>query len=314
MRPGWVWGAAVVLALAAAPPASAHDLECDKTVRLNDATAGERLVEVHGYPARLSYEWEVTDLHPTAVSYLQWERDSLLFPAPRAPEGAGPDGLAIGDTPYVHGGSITIETYEQCADLANVTPAPGQIVILDNRYSAGFDRGEAQCTARVLCFPPELPGWATRTMGFFKTHVDAAAQCLGGGELVTPIDLGFTSIEGEPAAALSELLGLLWATPGAYQGLDKARLLLARQLVVATCNERLFGADAGTLVEAAQAALAGASCADILALVAAVDAFNESGDDNPFPVGFVPGAAAPTEAQALAAAEPITPSGLGCTP
>ncbi|MCE9672669.1 hypothetical protein LY474_33160 [Myxococcus stipitatus] len=97
--------------------------------------------------------------------------------------------------------------------------------------------------------------------------------------------------------------------------LDRLRFLLARQTLVATCNERLFGAvpTPPSLVSDAVAALGGTNCTLIASLIGQVDAFNGTCDAAPLPVGFDPGPATPAVAHALAI-DPTSPSGQSCSP
>jgi hypothetical protein len=147
-------------------------------------------------------------------------------------------------------------------------------------------------------------------MGYWKTHVEAAEACIAAG----PIDLGFVTL-----ASTADLLGLLWGSPVRFEDgtarsdLDQALFLLGRQTATAICNERLLGADAGTLIEDALAALAGTSCADIRALIGPVTTFNESLDEAPFPAGFPTEPAQPRTADQLGI-DPTSPSGGSCNP
>ena len=148
MRRGWK-GAALAVSLAAAPLARAHELVCEKTVN------GAAILEVHQYPATVTYQWTITNVHPTDASVASWMSDSLLFPEP----------ITLGTSIPV-GGSITgekpleIASYEACLALAGPSGATcseeGDGIRLDNRLAVGWDLGEAQCTARVICFPPEV--------------------------------------------------------------------------------------------------------------------------------------------------------------
>ena len=82
-------------------------------------------------------------------------------------------------------------------------------------------------------------------------------------------------------------------------------LLLARQLLVAVCNGRVFGSTPAdtSFVPAAVNALAGTACSTMNWLQGQLDAFNNSGDtgENYF------GSAAPGSYP-----DPTFPSGLGC--
>lgn len=298
--------------MAAAPHAWAHELVCEKTVD------GEARLEVRQYPAEVTYRWTLFNVHPTDASVAAWMSDSLLFPEPTELNVTIPVGGSISDQQ-----TLTIASYEDCLELAGpeglACSEDGDGVRLDNRFAVGWDLGEAQCTARVVCFPEAPPPpppppppeeGATRTLGYWKTHLQAAEACIAAGS----IDLGFVTID-----TRVELLGLLWGSPARFEGgtarseLDQARFLLGRQTAVAICNERLLGADPGTLVDDALAALGGTACADIRALIEPVTAFNESADDEPFPEGFPTGPARPRDAR-NEALDPTSPSGEACTP
>jgi hypothetical protein len=151
---------------------------------------------------------------------------------------------------------------------------------------------------------------ATRTIGFYKTHESALQQCLDLG----PIDLGTLTV-----STLDHALGILWGSPSRFPdntprtGLDQARFLLQRQTLAGICNQRLFGTQPvpSTLLADAVAAISGTDCTLILSLQVQVDAYNNSGDANPFPAGFVPGAATPIDARSRAT-DPTTPSHMTC--
>lgn len=289
----------VALALAWTAPARAHELRCEKTVD------GKAIVELKQYPATLHYRWTVFNIAPDPSVVLSLT-DSVLSPQNTLPS---PVTIPVGGS--ISGeATLAIASFAACEEIATWSPQYGAPVV-ENVISAGWDLGEAQCRARVVCRPetppPPVTG-ATRTMGFFKTHLDAAQACLDGGQ----IDLGFVQVD-----ALAEFLGLLWGSPAAFDTgvargeLDRARFLLGRQTLVAICNQRLFGTSSAGLVESALAALTGTSCTAIQALIASVDAFNNSGDANPFPAGLDPGPATPAAAAALAD-DPTSATGHTC--
>jgi hypothetical protein len=179
---------------------------------------------------------------------------------------------------------------------------------IDNVFKVGWDVGQDQCWARVICDEDELPppppppsGVVTRTMGFFKSHLVPLQACIHQGA----IDLGpgFALID-----TVEEALGLLWGSPNRFadatrrDDLEKARFLLARQTLVGVCNTRLFGTvpDPATLISDALSALQGNDCGALMSLANAVDDFNNSGTGEDFPVGMERGPATPLQARNLA--------------
>ncbi|WP_242344439.1 hypothetical protein [Anaeromyxobacter terrae] len=300
----WAGVAAIMLA---APLARAHELVCEKTVN------GAAVAEVDSYPATLTFQATVRNVHPTDVSIVEWVSDRFMDPPRLELDLALPVG---GSRTFEYG--LTIASYEECVALAGEAgmscSTAGGCARLDNRFAAGWDQGEAQCTARVVCKPPAIPpppppSGATRTLGFWKTHVDAATACIAGG----PIDLGFVTLD-----SLEDLLGLLWSSPARYpsgdprDALGRFRVLLAHQTATAICNTRAFGTTTPLVAEAVSA-LGGTACGDIKGLVDDLTAFNEQGDALPFPDGFVVGPAQPVDARQIAV-DPTSPTGESCSP
>ena len=327
---------AATLLLAVSPVARASFLVCEETVNVQPAVALDQ------FPASLTYDLTVTDamcawcdaqdpshwchsLCPGGgASVVMTEEDAALA-ALLALQGKPPIDWATTNPFWVpplpfwlHNGesvttsvAVTIASYAECATWGRALtppalPDPAGNVVIQDRYRVtwnldGAPPYYAECSARVTCLPPLGP---TRTLGFFKTHPAATAACVASG----PIDLGFISIpQGDAATAL----GLLYASPARYANdvkrspLDQARLLLARQLLVAVCNGRVFGSTPAdtSFVPAAVNALAGTACSTMNWLQGQLDAFNNSGDtgENYF------GSAAPGSYP-----DPTFPSGLGC--
>lgn len=179
--------------------------------------------------------------------------------------------------------NVTVASYAECATRARGLPAPALpdangLVTVRDEYRVvwnldGVPPFDAACSAVVKCLPPLGP---TRTLGYFRTHPAAVAACLTSGA----IDLGFMWISDATAA-----LGLLGANPATYfdgtkrSAFDQSRLLLARQLLVATCNGRVFGSSpAQDLLQPSVQALVGTSCGTMKWLGGQLDAFNNSGD------------------------------------
>jgi hypothetical protein len=283
---GRVAGAAL---LACAGAAGAHELACEKTFN------GAQALVVDQYPADVEVLITITNVHPTAASTAETVEitglpgeDSLFHP---------PFTLGVGESTSATM-SLTIPSYEICRQLAAYDGTQDDTV--QNTVKVGWDLGSAQCGAELQCQPPGPPptGGATRTLGFFKVHEDATQACLAQG----PVDVGIATI-----TTLQDALGLLWASPARHENhqrrseWDRDALLLARQLFVATCNERLFGADlSDTLVQQSLSALQGTDCGQITQLAGQLDDFNNSNDEVPFPSGFDPGPATPQHAHSIA--------------
>jgi len=294
--------AALVL-IAGARTAQAHELACEKTVN------GVTEYVIPGYPATLHYELTVINTHPYHTSIVDAAEDPLLeqfgFSFTPTPPFAIPVKQSVTDD-----FDLPIGTEQACLRAAAADGTPDRYI--HNTFTVTWDGGSYDCSASVYCPPGQPAGRATRTLGFFKTHEQALEQCLASG----PINLGFVRI-----TTVEEALGLLWGRPSRFDDgtrrseLDRARFLLGRQTLVGICNQRLFGTQptpSDLLVQAVNA-LAGTRCSLMLSLESQVTAFNESGDDEAFPGGFVPGPATPRHAQSIAE-DPTSPSGGSCTP
>lgn len=179
---------------------------------------------------------------------------------------------------------LVLSSYADCATRARAAgflPDTGGNVTVTNTLRVewnpdGVQPSYATCTAQLVCQPPLGP---TRTIGYFRTHPAAMAACVSSGA----ISLGYFTIA---QGATTTALGVLAANPGKYDdgtkrsALDQARLVLARQLLVAVCNGRVFGSDPADtgLIPAAVSALASSTCANLSWLTGQLDAFNNSGD------------------------------------
>ncbi|WP_426749649.1 hypothetical protein [Myxococcus sp. Y35] len=301
------WVAAVcAVAMGGSGVASAHDLICEKRVN------GQRVAVADSFPYTANYSFEVTNVHPTLPSILLTATDDVL----------SSEGFMFTPTPPVSipvNGSLTsnfaleIDSYEDCIALAEQDGLADTHI--DNVFTVTFDLGSSYCTARLTCEQDEPPACtaATRTLGFFSTHILAVTQCLAQG----PINLGaIGTISTLPAAE-----GILWGSPAMYpQGgmrseLDRLRFLLARQTLVGICNQRLFGATPtpSSLLTDAVAALNTTNCSLISSLIDPVDDFNNGCDSFPFPPSFIPGPSTPQTAQAIAV-DPTSNSGQSCSP
>jgi hypothetical protein len=285
--------AALAVACASSSVAYAHELECKKTVN------GYSVYEITGYPTTLHYELEVHNIHPSLPSKVLGLEDSIL-------EGMGfsfaPDAAyelpLHGKQTYTY--DVTVDSLEKCMQLAKKDGT--EDLYIDSWLKVGWDVGQHQCSARVVCADSPPFCGATRSLGFFKVHMKALKACIDKGQ----VDLGpgYTRID-----SLEKALGLLWASPDlCTSDLEKYRLILARQTLVAHCNEKLFGIASERMGEA-YAALKGKACTDMESLADELDAFNRSGESQPYPSGFDPGEAKPKEASDLAKGKDPTVKG-----
>ncbi|MBJ6765918.1 hypothetical protein JGU66_34620 [Myxococcaceae bacterium JPH2] len=300
---------AFMVVLGASSIANAHDLTCEKTVN------GKTVEVANTYPFTAEYSFKVNNVHPTLPSILLTATDDVLsgvgFTFTPAPPVSIPVGGSVTST-----FTLTIGSFDECeafAELDGLVDAN-----IDNTFEVTFDLGSAMCSARLTCEPPTTPPGqctgATRTLGFYKTHITTLQQCL----LIGPIGLGAIGT----ISTLPEAEGILWGDPAVYSTggnrsqLDRLRFLLARQTLVGICNQRLFGATPtpSTLLTDAVAALNGTQCTSAISpLIGQVDAFNNGCDSESLPPDFDPGPATPGAAQALAD-DPTSPSGESCTP
>lgn len=296
---------AFLVAAGAAGNASASYLTCSATVN------GAPSAVVDQFPASLDYELTVNDAwcdwcatqdagHWCHLGCSQGQSSSVVMNETDAPlaafVGAPIAWVSTNPSwaetfPFLLGGgsvttpvSFTVASYADCATRARGLPVPALpdangVVTFTDEYKVfwnldGVPPYYAACQAELKCLPPQ---GQTRTLGYFKTHPAAVDACLSHGA----IDLGFMNVSSSATA-----LGLLYASPAKYadgtkrSAYDQARVLLARQLLVAICNGRVFGsspADA-SLIGDAVAALVGTSCGNMNWLQGQLDAFNNSGD------------------------------------
>lgn len=312
----------------AAPTARAHELACEKKVKVvsgNDVPVlsapggmngigGSDYASIDSYPATVKWKLKVLNVHDTSPSVVLGAEDPLLEKLGFSFDPATPFTLPhMGtETDYFE---HTIESYEDCLRIAKKDGYEDRFI--DNVFTVTWDDDNASCSARVECKPPENgDGGATRTIGYWSTHPDAMAACLG--SPIDPIDLGVVTVD-----SLADAFGILWGNtaffpPGPPSGerrsnLDQTRFILLSQLLGAICNERVFGTTPtpSSLIADAIAAVEGTDCQDITAIKDALDAFNNSGDEEPFPPGVSFGPADPQTARDLAA-DPTTPSGQVC--
>ena len=308
MQRGWR-AAAVAAVLGLGGAAGAHELKCEKLMGDGDE------LRVSSYPATIEVRYLVYNAHPTETSVAQSAEDPLLAPYGFRFTPVTPLAIPVGgwsDSSFL----LTIDSYEDCLDLAARDGREDDN--FDSTFRVTWPLGETQCGARLICGSPiytddcelnpescpVLRGPTTRDEGFFKTHEKALGTCLASG----PVDLGALGQVRTPEQAL----GLLWGSPLLYengeprtQG-DALRFDVGRQQLVATCNERLFGAQPP---RAAKAALAGNDCGALSGALKALQGFNASGTKKPVSVDAGPS----TPVHARTVADDFTrPSGLDC--
>lgn len=301
----WALLVAGLLVVLAPAPALAHNLVCEKNVN------GSRYIEVDRYPAVITYELRVLNSDLTQPSDVLAISDPLLNN-----EGfrftCGPFTLPLnGAATRYH--PVKLWSEQDCLTLAAADGTADSYI--DNTLQADWDLGTARCSARVVCKPQcaqppcQSTQSPTRTEGFYKLHEVPLTACLA-----SPVELGFVVVK-----TLAEALGVLWSNPSTFvtgtsrTELDQARLLLGRQLLVATCNRRLLAAPiAPAVLDEAKSLLSGTSCADMRVMEASLTAMNELGASRPSPASFTPGNPTPTHAVQIAR-DPTTASYLQCT-
>jgi hypothetical protein len=306
MQRGWR-AAAVAAVLGVGGAASAHELTCLKLANDEPVTSVER------YPTTVEFLYRIDNVHPSATSVATSAEDPLL-------EGRGfvfgqalPLALGVGQH-TVSRFSVRLESYEACLELARSDGRDDSH--FDSDFRVTWELGATQCRARLTCEkrpdsgPTVLPP-PTRDEGFFKTHEQAVGACLASG----PVALGALG----RVTTVARALGLLWGSPELHEdgrartAGDSLRFDVGRQLLVATCNARLFGGQPGDtgLLERAREALSGRDCQGLREVRQGLEAFSGSGTREPVPAGFDAGPSAPVRARALA--DDFTrPSGLGC--
>lgn len=189
---------------------------------------------------------------------------------------------------------------------------------LDN--SVGFHLGYD--LASIVGVPPSgTPGGgtATRTWGFYKTHLTlfsaaVASGAINLGDLIVLNPQQSTTVTHEDlmntVGELSILEAIFYTAPGASTTpLGQARLQLAHQLIAAEVNAYYLGTvtpDIVTLINDARTALDGTDIALMNTLTGQLDTFNNSGDAVPLTSPFTEGKADPKGAAAVAASGPGT--------
>ncbi len=314
MQRGWK-AVAMAAVLGGAGAASAHEFTCEKRVQVQGEKPTAETPRVTRFPATLRFHYKLKNIHPKGESVANMVEDELL----------APDGfrfpfqtpLAVGVGQEKEGSfEVKLASPEACQALA---ARDGRD---DGHFDSGlrvkWDLGETQCAARVSCCepyvdcemacPPHDPQCtdtgnplapASRNAGFFKVHEGALQQCLALGR----IDLGVARVE-----SLEQALGLLWASPGLDRNgevrgeAEAGRFELAREALVASCNERLFGSEAkrSRALDEALRTLRTSGSEGTERLATELRRTNEAGTREPLPQGFDAGRATPAHAASIA--------------
>ncbi|MFL5348376.1 MAG: hypothetical protein ACJ8AT_26570 [Hyalangium sp.] len=317
MQRGWR-AAVVAAALGVGGAASAHEFRCEKHVD------GQPVAHIDEYPVTVRFDDKLINIHPTAPSLALRAEDPGLTRSGWSFQYALPLAVPVGgsaDSSFL----LQIHSYEECRALAARDGSDDGA--FDSTFRVVWPLGEDQCAARLVCDRPYEPPppydchatndcpepRVTRDEGFFKVHESALQQCVD----LFPIELGSVGT----VSTLEQALGVLWASPTLYRNgeprtpLDTARLMLARQVLVAHCNAYLFGSFPlpADLLESGRAALSGIQCRELGALRGELREMNVEGREFDLPADFEPGQATPAHAQSIA--EDFTqPSGQRCAP
>lgn len=277
-------GTRIFLAAAAAVllhgTAEACELACVQTATASEITG----------PAAVTFDLEVSCITPETADGIASLSSSFELPAGTLlPEGTVGSLFPIGDPGWLgirlDYGVSALRRYTAQLDYESCKLQPGAVIAPDGTVTVHnvvtgmpwVHQVAFECSTPIVCRPPATGTGATRTIGFWKTHLEALERCIEGG-----VDLGFGALTRDQA------LGILWANPGRYEGLQKATILLGRQLLAASCNVSQFGASpADFSIAGAVAAISARDCGAMAALYPTVDAFNNQNDNValPFDVG-----------------------------
>ncbi|QRK11718.1 hypothetical protein JQX13_17580 [Archangium violaceum] len=322
MHRGWKL-AAMAAVLGVAGTAQAHEFRCEKRIQVKgESQVPGSAPRVTKFPATLRFHYKLRNVHPTSESVAQHVEDPLLAPYGFSAPFSTPMAVEVFGARDAFF-ELKLDTPEACHALA---ASDGRVdENFDSAFRVKWSLGETQCAARVTCCepfvdcemacPPDDPDCVepapvkpdpSRNAGFFKVHEQALQQCLGAG----PLELGVARV-----ASLEQALGLLWASPGLDRkgGVrseeDSRRFELAREALVSTCNERLFGASekrGRALDEALRALRGGSGDEGLERLATELRRHNEAGSREPLPGGFDAGRATPAHAASIAA-DPMEP-------
>jgi MYXO-CTERM domain-containing protein len=261
-----------VALLLGAPVAGAHEFVCEKTVD------GQSVVHVDTYPTTVTYEWTITNLFPTGSSTADDVTDTLFPTLPFAVPLVVPVGGSVTETD-----TLTIGSYEECAELANVSP--GGDIYLINTLTVSFEPDRTtSCSAKVVCHPPGNgggEGCLTRTPGYWGTHPEVTAEFLP----VESCGLDLTNTASATQGSITEDLCSVGNDHKVYGSPQEAQLV--RQCAAAALNIEASHALGGSCEESLSSerfaeccAACGGGAADIAAsgCIDDLDDFNNSAD------------------------------------
>ena len=203
-------------------------------------------------------------------------------------------------------GTYTVSVSPPTLGGCNLATTPITVILPPGGNSGGHDFRYVP--------PPTTGNGATRTWGFYKTHLDFFKKVVASGAVNLGI-LTVTQAQMPPAGGTENLIspsinileGIFYTPPGAGgSALAQARLSLAHQLIAALGNANYIGTSTAskrfspTLLSQAVAALDGTNTALMNSLEGQLDSFNNSGDPIGLPNGLTEGKADPKGAAALA--------------
>ncbi len=306
---------AMAAVLGGAGAASAHEFTCEKRIRVQGEKPTAEAPRVTKFPATLRFHYTLKNVHPTGESVANVVEDALLEPYGFRFPFQTPLAVGVGQEKE-SSFEVKLASLDACQALA---ASDGKVDgHFDSALRVGWDLGETQCAARVSCCEPYVDcdmtcpqhdplctdtgnalAPASRNAGFFKVHEGALQQCLAPGR----IDLGVAQVE-----SLEHALGLLWASPGldrngeARNETEAWRFELAREALVASCNERLFGTEAkrSRALDEALRTLGTSGDEGTERLATELRRTNEAGTREPLPQGFDAGRATPAHAASIA--------------
>jgi uncharacterized protein (TIGR03382 family) len=261
-----------VALLLGATVAGAHDFVCEKTVD------GQSVVHVDTYPTTVTYEWTITNVFPTGSSTADGVTDTLFPTLPFTLPLVVPVGGSVTETD-----TLTIGSYEECAELANVSP--GGDIDLINTLTVSFEPEQTTtCSAKVVCHPPGNgggEGCLTRTPGYWGNHPEVTAEFLP----VESCGLELTTTDGATEGSITEDICSVGNDHKVYGSPQEAQLV--RQCAAAALNIAASASLGGSCEEALSSerfaeccTSCGGSAADITAsgCIDDLDEFNNSAD------------------------------------
>lgn len=242
----------------AAGVASAHELDCDKKVRLGtegDWTGAITLNEADFGTDGADVQWLLVvrnGLDDKASDVLSLEDDFLEEYLDYEFPPQGEDGIYFTLAPFHAGDTCgdlqdpaeddscvqdiidqTIASLDECERLANEDGTPNDHMII-NKFMVDWDDGFKICPAKIICGEKEEDGGeCTRSPGFWKTHFTALDTCF---EEVDFSDFGPFDID-----ETGDLAAILWANQ--LDGVTHAQLKLAQALIATMCGAELIAGD-----------------------------------------------------------------------